>query len=81
MKSDFIDQYAINSIIHDLKQTVEEKHHGKIFLDDYLDEKGKKACMDFAVVYEISDDLRTYIHNLRRNGVRVEVNEDSLVVL
>ena len=78
MENELISKQTENRMINDLKKIIESKNSGKIYLKDYVNNPA--ACMDFAMLYESSDDLQYIIREQRAKGLKIEVQEDSIDV-
>lgn len=80
MENSVIPRHTEKKIISDLDNIIQHDKKGKVNLDDYVsDDMG--SCFDFAMLYEASDELRDFIQDKRRNGVKIDIQEDSIDVL
>lgn len=79
MENELISKETEDRMIHDLGRIIDSKSKGKIYLRDYVD--NPDACMDFAMLYESSDELQYFIREQRIKGVRIEIGEDSMDII
>jgi hypothetical protein len=80
MENELISQHTEKRIIADLKLIIEKGEPGKVFLKDYIKYE-ENSCMDFAMIYEASDDLRYFIEEERIKGVDIEIEQDNIAVV
>ncbi|NDV45778.1 hypothetical protein D0T49_01765 [Paludibacter sp. 221] len=79
MENALISKATENKIISDLQKIIESGKKGKVMLADYVG-ANQGACMDFAVLYEASDDLRYFIKEQQVKGAKIDIQEDSILV-
>lgn len=79
MENELISNETEQKIIGDLKDVI-KKGSGRIDLETYLGGI-KGACMDFAVIYESSDEIQCFVNEQRQKGVNIQVNENNISVL
>ncbi len=80
MENELISNEIENKIIEDLKKLIDSKKSGKVMIGNYL-KTDKDSCIDFAAIYEASDDLRYFIEEQKKKGIAIEVEEDNISVM
>ncbi len=80
MENEMIPRQTEQKIITDLERMIKSGKKGSLLLSDYVDDNWG-ACMDFAMLYEASDDLGYFVNQQREQGVSVKVEEDRISVL
>lgn len=80
MENELISEKTEKKIISDLNKIIDENKTGKIKLGSYI-RHDMGACMDFAMLYEASEELKAYIQQKRIEGIAIEVGEDYIEVL
>lgn len=74
-------QEISEKIMNDIRNVINYQGTGKVYIKDYIDMDESGACMDFAMLYEMSDELQRFINEERRKGKNIQINEDNITVL
>lgn len=80
MENALISKQTEKKIINDLKDIIEKGGKGEILLTDYVD-NNIGACMDFAMLYEASDEVQYFIKQQKQQGIGIEIEEDAIRII